>query len=93
MKGAMHTIINKTPKPIRVPLPGGKTLHLGPGKAGQVSDPATRHPPLKKLVEDGQLEVLGHREGGDGHPGPEPQVNESTHGHHPTTVVKPKGNR
>ena len=45
----MKTISNKTPKPISVPLPRGKKLHLGPGKTGQIASNASEHPPLKKL--------------------------------------------
>ena len=48
-------ITNKTSKPIRVPLPGGKKLFLGPGKTGQVSPKAIEHPPLVKLLESGDL--------------------------------------
>ena len=36
----MRTIVNKTTRPLRVPLPGGKVLHLGPKKSGQIADPA-----------------------------------------------------
>ena len=54
----MKTIRNKTPKPLRVPLPGGKTLFLGPGKDGQISTKAVEHGPLKKLVEAGDIEIL-----------------------------------
>jgi hypothetical protein len=50
-------IINKTHKPLNVPLPGGKRLFLGPGKTGQVSPKALEHPPLAKLIESGELET------------------------------------
>ena len=43
-------IRNKTRLPLRVPLPGGKKLHLGPGQAGQVTPKALEHPPLKALL-------------------------------------------
>jgi hypothetical protein len=52
-------IINKTKGPLRVPLPGGKKLHLGPGRTGQITPKAAEHPPLKKLIEAGDLEVAG----------------------------------
>jgi hypothetical protein len=48
-------ITNKTPKPLSVPLPGGKKLFLGPGKTGQVTDKAMQHPPLVKLLESGDI--------------------------------------
>jgi hypothetical protein len=54
----MKTVSNKTQKPLSVPLPRGKVLHLGPGKTGQIASNASEHPPLKKLVEAGQIEIL-----------------------------------
>ncbi|RFC48622.1 MAG: hypothetical protein DVB23_000490 [Verrucomicrobia bacterium] len=48
-------ITNKTPKPLSVPLPGGKKLFLGPGKTGQVTAKAMEHPPLVKLLEAGDI--------------------------------------
>jgi hypothetical protein len=53
----MKTLINKTEAPIKIPLPGGKTLRLGPGKAGQIRDEATEHAAVKKLIEAGDVEV------------------------------------
>ena len=52
-------IINKTNKPLRIPLPGGKKLFLGPGKTGQVTAKALQHPPLVKLIEVGDVESDG----------------------------------
>ncbi len=49
-------ITNKTGKPLRVPLPGGKMLYLGPGKTGQVTNKALKHPQLVKLLEAGEIE-------------------------------------
>ena len=59
---------NKTRRPIRVPLPGGKRLHIGPGGTGQISPKATTHPPLKKLLDAGDLEIedLGRSKGTGG---------------------------
>jgi len=51
-------IRNKTKRPLRVLLPAGKKLHLGPGGTGQVVPKALEHPPLKKLIEAGEIEVL-----------------------------------
>lgn len=53
----MPTITNKTQRPLSVPLPRGKILHLGPGKAGQIARNAADHPPLKKLVQAGEIEI------------------------------------
>lgn len=54
----MPAVSNKTQKPLSVPLPGGKTLHLGPGKTGQISAKAADHARLKKLIESGELEMV-----------------------------------
>ena len=53
----MKTVTNKTHAPLRLPLPKGKTLHLGPNKTGQISVHDVDHPPLKKLAEDGKIEI------------------------------------
>jgi hypothetical protein len=50
-------ITNKTSRPLSVPLPGGKKLFLGPGKSGQINAKSVDHPPLRKLIEAGDLEV------------------------------------
>ena len=55
----MPTITNKTRLPLTVPLPGGKKLRLGPGNTGQVTPKALAFPPVKKLVEAGDVEVAG----------------------------------
>jgi len=60
----MPTITNKTTKPLSVPLPGGKTVHLGPKASGQVSPRAAEHAPLQKLVEAGALAVVAGGAGG-----------------------------
>ena len=52
-------ILNKTKRPLRIPLPGGKRLHLAPGKTGQISPKSADHPPLKMLIEQGEVELLG----------------------------------
>ena len=54
----MKTVTNKTRRPVSVPLPGGKTLHLGPAKTGQISSNAVEHPGLKQLVDAGEIEIL-----------------------------------
>ena len=52
------TISNKSHKPLSLPLPGGKILHLSPGKTGQISAKAAANPQLKKLVEAGEIEIF-----------------------------------
>jgi hypothetical protein len=52
-------ISNKTKLPLSIKLPGGKVLRLGPGKTGQITAKAAEHPPVKKLLEEGVIEILG----------------------------------
>ena len=52
------TITNKTHRPLRVPLSGSRTLHLGPGKTGQISSRDAEDPRLKNLVEQGAIEII-----------------------------------
>ena len=91
----MRTVRNKTQLPVRVPLPGGKTLHLGPAKTGQISDQAAEGRSVQRLIEQGTIEFLGgaDRSSGEdsGQSGSRPQ--ESTHGHKPPTGVSTRGNR
>ncbi len=54
----MKTVINKTPEALRLPLPRGKALHLGPRQTGQIRDEAADHPALKKLIDDGKIELV-----------------------------------
>ena len=90
----MKLVRNTTGLPLRVPLAGGKTLHLAPRGTGQVSDDAVGRAAFKKLVKAGSVEVIG---GGNAaatasaKAGPGPR--ESTHGRHKSTLVVPKGNR
>jgi hypothetical protein len=89
----MKTVRNTTPRPLAVPLPGGKALHLGPRKTGEIATQAAEHPPLVRLVEAGELEVLD-----DGHPAGTPgaaagQVHASTGGHPPTSRSGRRGDR
>jgi hypothetical protein len=89
----MTSIRNKTRRPLRVPLPQGKILHLNPNQSGQVGDHLD-HPPLKKMIDAGELEVVddGGRNRGAG-PAGGGNVHASTHGHVPTKVVHPSGDR
>jgi len=89
----MKTIRNKTAAPLRVPLPGGKTLHLAPSKTGQVADKAVEHPGMRKLLEDGKIEIVGEGDTAQRGAAEESGAHTSTPGHHPTTVVMPKGDR
>lgn len=89
----MRVIVNKTQKPIKIPLPGGKFLHLGPLKTGEIADNAVDRPAVQKLVKAGEIEILGVGEHPSGGPDAAGGGHESTHGHAPSTLVRPKGNR
>lgn len=58
----MKEIRNKTTRPVRIALPGGKALHLGPSKVAQIADNAVKHAGVKKLIEAGTIEILGEGE-------------------------------
>jgi hypothetical protein len=58
LQAAVTTVSNKTQRPLRVPLPRGKVLHLGPGKTGQISSDAVEHPQVKALIDTGVIEIL-----------------------------------
>lgn len=51
------TIVNKTLGALKVPLPRGKSLHLGPNQSGHISPHDAEHPPLKELVKAGKVEI------------------------------------
>lgn len=89
----MKTIKNLSHKPLRIALPGGKTLHLGPQQSGKVADNAIDRPALQKLIDAGEIEVEGSaHDGGTGGGGDE-ATPVATHGHPQPTHVTPKGNR
>jgi hypothetical protein len=43
---------------LKISLPGGKTLFLGPARHGQVHPDALERPAIKKRIEAGEIEVL-----------------------------------
>jgi hypothetical protein len=90
--GTVKEIRNKTTEPIRIPLPGGKVLHLGPAKVAQIADNATEHAALQRLVKAGSIEILGEGERPEGG-GDAGNVPEETHGHAKTTFHRGQGER
>jgi len=57
----MKTIINKTRKPLKISLGAGKTLFLGAMRQAAVRPAALEHPPLKKLIDAGEIEVADEK--------------------------------
>lgn len=55
----MPVIRNKTRGPLSIPLPRGKTLHLGLGRTAEIAPTALEHPPVRKRIDSGDLEVVG----------------------------------
>jgi hypothetical protein len=51
------TIVNKTVGFLKVPLPRGKALRLGPNQSGHIAPHDVEHPPLKELIEAGKVEI------------------------------------
>jgi hypothetical protein len=91
--GGMKTISNKTRVPLKISLSGGRTLHLGPLKTGQISDDRTNDASIQRLVKEGKIELGGNGASSRGQGGPIAVAQEATHGHAQPTVVLPKGNR
>lgn len=89
----MKTIVNRRRLPIRVPLPGGKVLHLGPSKTGQIADAHADLPAVRKLIDSGAIALFGEGEHPDAVAGSESRPHEGTRGHAPTKMVRPRGNR
>jgi len=88
----MPTIVNKTPRALKVPLGGGKTLFLGPAKSGQVSDAALQHPGLRKLIDAGDVQVQGgESDGGGGGSGGDAIGHGDAHGKQRGTNVHRRG--
>lgn len=53
----MLTVHNKTLKPLRVPLPHGKSLHLQPNGYAAINDHAADFPALVALATAGSIEI------------------------------------
>ncbi len=87
----MKSIRNATHDPLRVHLPQGKTMHLGPHQTGQISPHAVDHPPVQKLVEAGTVEIFDSAgPAQSAKPGSGPAARQS---HAATTQRHPTGDR
>ena len=89
----MKIISNKTNRPIKIPLGGGKFLYLGPMKTGQIADPAAERPAIKKLLEAGEIELLGEAEHSQGGADSGGAPQEAKHGHPQNTSLRSRGDR
>ena len=87
-------IKNTTKRPLKVSLPEGKKLFLGPGAKGNVSNKALEHPPLMKLIENGDVEVLGRENGkGSSGGGKSQGISSSQQGHGGGSAMRRSGDR
>ncbi len=90
----MKTIRNKTFKPLKLTFSGGKVLHLGPGKTGQVPDTALDQKSIQSLLKADTIEVLDggpeHVAGADTTSG---GPHQATRGHRPAMTGASKGQR
>lgn len=84
----MKTVVNKTRAPLKVPLPRGKSLRLGPNKTGQIADSAAEHAGVKKLIEAGKIEVFDGGDTSRGASGDASARHEVTHGHTQSGIRK-----
>jgi hypothetical protein len=89
----VKTIRNTTMRPIKVPLPRGKVLHLGPRKTGEVAINAVEHPPLAKLVEAGDLEIVGDGSHADPGQSTSGSIRASNRGKHSAANIQRRGDR
>jgi hypothetical protein len=89
----MKTIVNKTQAPIRVPLPRGKVLHLGPLQSGEISHKVLDHEPLQRMIEAGEIEIQGDGQGVEVSHEHAKGPHAETRGHHPPTNTPVKGDR
>ena len=89
----MRTIRNATTRPVKVPLPRGKVLHLGPLHEGQISHNDVDHEPLQALIKDGTIEIGEGPEGSQREATEGSAPHEMTTPHHPDVGPQTRGNR
>lgn len=89
----MKSILNKARKPLKIHLSRGRVLHLGPGKEGQIASQDAERDSFKKLVESGQIEIVGEGSGPVAATGNLATGHPDSRGHHPSTSAKKRGDR
>lgn len=89
----MKSVKNTAKRPLVVPLPQGKKLHLAPNQTGQISAHDIDHPPLAKMVEAGQLEILGDGSAPEPRRSNKPGVHEAPQGGHGEISAHHRGER
>ena len=89
----MKKIRNIARKPVVVPLPQGKKLHLGPNQTGQISVHDVDHPPLVKMIEAGDVEIVGDGSTPEPMRANKPGVHEAPQGSHAEISGHHRGER
>ncbi len=89
----MKTIRNRSRQPLRVRLSRGKVLHLNPGREGQIAAHDVEFEGVRRLVEAGELEIVGEGSQTATGSGRKGGVHPDTHGHHPEISVPKRGDR
>ena len=89
----MITILNQTPKFLRVPLSRGKILRLGPRKEGQISTQDAERDSVKRLVADGAIKIMGEGPQAGSSAVANPGLRANVHGHLPRVSGGRRGDR
>ena len=89
----MKSIVNKARKPLRIALSRGRVLHLEPGKAGQIATKDAERDAFSKLVDAGEVEIVGEGSGPTTPRGEVALSHADARGHHVSTAVGHRGDR
>lgn len=89
----MITILNQTPKFLRIRLSRGKVLRLGPRKEGQISTRDADGDTVKRLVADGEVKIMGAGPQAGAATPANPAARTDVHGHHPRLSGGRRGDR
>lgn len=54
----MKTVVNRTGRPLRIPLSRGRVLRLGPRREGQIATQDAEREVLKQRVASGEIEIF-----------------------------------
>ena len=89
----MITILNQTPRFLRITLSRGKVLRLGPRKEGQISTQDAERDTVKKLVADGAVKIMGEGQQAGSSAAANPGLRTNALGHHPRVSGGRRGDR
>lgn len=89
----MATIHNKALRPLSIPLSGGKTLFLGPGKSAEVASNATSGPGFQKLLAAGDIEISDETHRATGGAGRSSRARPGMIGHSSGSGIRRSGDR